>query len=273
MAIAQVNGASNQSAVGVTTLSVTYSPTLGNTAVVFFMAGGAVTSLVVKDNLNNTLTAGPMSGNLAGFYQFPVPSGVTSYIATWLTSQQCSLAVEEYSGVGAVQSTFVIASGNSTTDTITVPIVAVNNWIVCGLGSANTLTATVGNSRQSTTTSTGRVNLMDNTSGVIGNVVCTATLTSAAWNAVGMEFGGVGLSVADQDLHLVITRPTNLSALVNQELQLVIQKPTNLSALVNQDFSFAVVSNPHLSVISQDLTLIIIRKSSLNNIPIIFISE
>jgi hypothetical protein len=130
--------------------------------------GAAVTNLFVKDNLNNILSAGPVSGNLASFYQFPVPSGVTSYTATWITSRQASIVVEEYSGVTGINATLTgnTNTGSSTTATITTTMDRSVATLVVGFGnnSSDTMTGTVGNQRQQVlgSSTTAPVTLMDN---------------------------------------------------------------------------------------------------------------
>jgi len=168
MGTAAVGGGHNAESAGATTLSVTYSPTAGNAAVVVLNTGAAVTNLFVKDNLNNILSAGPVSGNLASFYQFPVPSGVTSYTATWITSRQASIVVEEYSGVTGINATLTgnTNTGSSTTATITTTMDRSVATLVVGFGnnSSDTMTGTVGNQRQQVlgSSTTAPVTLMDN---------------------------------------------------------------------------------------------------------------
>lgn len=236
MAIAQVGGANNNSAVGVQTLTATYTATNGNIVVVFVNVSTAVTGLAVKDNNNVALSAGPVQGNLACFY-YTATGGPTSFTATWTTNAQASIAVEEYSGAAAVNTNFSANhnNGTSATATITIPITATNNWIVCGLGSANTITGSVGNQRQQTTASTARVTLMDNTSGSIGNVTCSGTLTSAAWAAVGVELGGAGVTRDDQEVELVVTQPTSANVRDNQDLLMVLTSPTDTRVRVQQE--------------------------------------
>src|ERR1700752_3933486 len=103
VAIAQVGGANNNSAVGVTTLSVNYTPTNGNIIVLFFNASAGITNLTVQDNNSVALGAGPIQGNLSCWF-YTVSGGPTSFTASWTTSVQCSIAVEEYSGAAGVDS-------------------------------------------------------------------------------------------------------------------------------------------------------------------------
>ena len=150
--IAAVGGATNAAAGNVTTLSVAYAPTAENTAVVMFQTSNTVTGLTVKDNLGDVLSAGATIGELAAYYQSPVPAGVTSYIATWTTARHAGIAVEEYSSVASVNPRPVpdTASGTSALATISTSVLAADNWIVVGFGntSSQTMTGTVGTQRQ-----------------------------------------------------------------------------------------------------------------------------
>lgn len=258
MAVLQVGGATNNSASGVTTLSVTYSPTNGNTVVLFVNTGGAVTALTVQDSGSHALSAGPVQGNLACFY-YTAGAGVTSFTASWTTSQQVGIALEEYSGA-SVNTSFSSnhASGFSASDTISIPIVVANNWIVSALASANTITGTVGNQRQQITASTARITIVDNTSASIGNVTCTGTLTSASWAAVGLELGGTGKARLNQDLDLAIIKSTGSSARVSQDLELVVARSSTSKARLNQDLSL-VINHPNSSKsrLNQEVMLVI----------------
>lgn len=245
MAIAQVGGTTNNSGSNVSTLSATYSPTAGNTLVLLLNTSAAITALTVQDSHGNNLTAGPVQGNLRMFYQFGVPATVTGYTASWTTAVQVSIAVEEYSGVGGVNTNFAAnhTSATSASASIVTAIVAANNWIVAGFGEgANSFTTTVGTNRQNTTASSARVELQDNTSASIGNVTNTATLPSSAWTAVSIELGGAGTDVVDQDVVLVATQPTTSSkARVPQDVVLVATQSIP-KARVNQDVVLVAVS-------------------------------
>lgn len=248
MAIAAVNGQADSSTIAVTTKTETYTPTAGSTraVVAFFISAGAVTSLVVKDNLNNVLTVGSVSNNLAAFYQFPVPAGVTSYVATWTGSQQCSFGVEEYSGVVSVNGSFPgnTATGSSNTATIVERLARANNFIVAGMGSANTLTASVGNQRQQTTTATARIVIIDNTSASLTSVTNTATLTSAAWDIVAIELGLGTPSDARDSSDLELTISVNPShARASQDFELALNKPPS-TARTSSDLVLYLISNP-----------------------------
>ena len=176
--IAAVGGATNAAATNVTTLSVAYAPTAGNTAVVMFQTSNTVTGLTVKDNLGNALSAGATIGELAAYYQYPVPAGVTSYIATWTTARHAGIAVEEYANVQGVNPRPVpsTASGTSALATITTALLAADDWVVVGFGnvSSQTMTGTVGTQRQQIlgSATSAPITLMDATAVVgVANVV------------------------------------------------------------------------------------------------------
>ena len=161
------NGASSTG--GATTETVTYSPTAGNATVLYFATGGVITGLTVNDSLGNPLSAGPTSGLLTSFYQYPVPSGVTSYTATWTTTHPpASFIVEEYSGATAVNAALSgnTASGSSATATLTVTDDEAGDITVFGFCSTNILTASVGNQRHQVNGSSNvaRLTTVDNTS-------------------------------------------------------------------------------------------------------------
>lgn len=190
MAIAFVSGAKN-SAASAATNTVTYAPTAGHAVIVFLNVAGAITAITVKDNLGNTLTAGPTVTNttqIASFYYF-APSGVTSFVATWTTSRTSSLVAAEYSGAAFINASLSgnTATGSSTAPTITVTTNDSNNFVVAGLGDAAlTFTATTGTSREQVTT-TPRMLALDNTVASAGSVTCAASSSTTAWTAVAIE--------------------------------------------------------------------------------------
>lgn len=193
MAIAQVNGTKGN-ATAVTTITLTYTPTVGNSVLVFLQATAAITSVTCKDNNNNFLTAGPTATNgvqhLLSFYVPASITGATSFILAWTTSANCGAVLEEYSGSTSINAGLPANSnfGSSGTATITVTTEDANDWIVCGLADAgNNLTTTVGNQRQNVTAGSVKINLVDNTVVTAGSVTCSATLTSTTWCAVAIE--------------------------------------------------------------------------------------
>ena len=167
-----VGGATASESAGATTLTVTYTPTTGNAAVILFNTGASAGTVTVKDNLGNTLTAGPSIGTLKAFSQASVPAGVTSYTATWTTARQASMAVTEYSGATSVDIALAgnTGSGSSGTASLTITPDETTDTVVFGFGNVNseTMTGVIGNARQSTlgSASTGPVMLMDNTVGM-----------------------------------------------------------------------------------------------------------
>jgi hypothetical protein len=242
-------GGNTNSAVNVTTLTITpgTAPTNGRIIVLILNTSAAITALTVKDNVGAgaALTAGPVQGNLQMFY-YVVAGSPTAFTATWTTGVQCSMAVQEYSGATDVNAVFSANhnSGSSTTATIVVSITHANNFIVAGFGSPNSFTTTVGTNRQNTTASTARVELQDNTSVTeAANVTNTATLTSAAWTAVGIELGNAGAARAEQDVLISINSPTSAFARVEQDVLLSVNSVTSAKARVEQDVLIAVISN------------------------------
>jgi hypothetical protein len=241
-------GGNTNSAVNVTTLTITpgTAPTNGRIIVLILNTSAAITALTVKDNVGAgaALTAGPVQGNLRMFY-YVVAGGPTAFTATWTTGVQCSMAVQEYSGATDVNAVFAanIASGTSASASIVVAITHASNFIVAGMGSANTLTASVGTSRQQVTASTARVTLQDNTSVTEGaNVTNTATLTSAAWTAVAIELGNAGAARSEQDVLISINSPTSAKVRVEQDILLSINAVTSAKVRVQQDVLIVVFS-------------------------------
>jgi hypothetical protein len=96
---------------GCTSLSVSYSPTAGNSVLVFlwFDFVNATSDLSIKDSLGNALT---LDQTYAGTYcaggfscmqvwrEASVPSGVTDYTANWINDDNAGAIVVEYSGLG-----------------------------------------------------------------------------------------------------------------------------------------------------------------------------
>jgi hypothetical protein len=197
MAISQIGGATGTSSTTpVTTLSATYSPTPGNSVLLFLEIGAAATAISVKDNLGNSLTVGPTINAGAihyfSYYTVSSPSGVTGYTATWTTSGVSSITLEEYSGnTGGINASLSgnTATANSGTASLTVNIDDANDWVVFGIGAGATLTGTVGNVRQSIGAgSNARQVLMDNTAATAGAAVTgTATLNPGNWIIIAIE--------------------------------------------------------------------------------------
>jgi hypothetical protein len=201
--ITAVGGNTNTAAAGTNTVTVTYSPTAGNTVVVSLKLHGAVTGLTVKDSHGTSLTAGPTVGNFYTFYQLSAASGTTGFVAAWTTNQASSMAVEEYSGVNAVNAALSgnTANATSATASITVTPNELGDVVVGTFGAqdppaSNTFTSTVGSQRQNITANQQPLILSDSTS---SPATITATLTSAAWwgAAIGLRptiSGGTALN-------------------------------------------------------------------------------
>lgn len=245
MAIAATaSGASTQSAAA-TTLTITpgTAPTNGNIYVIFLTTSAAVTGITVKDSNNVPLDQGPTQGNTTSWF-YTVTGSPVSFTAAWTTSVQCSLAGQEYSGAAGVDRNFagLHNSGSSTTATIAITLLQPNDWIVCGLASAQTIAASVGTQRQQTTTTTARITIVDNTSGSPGTISCTGALTpSSAWAAVGLILGGAGAARLNQEVELVIEQPTSSLARVNQDMLLAVTSPTSAKVRVNQEVLLVIV--------------------------------
>lgn len=204
MAISQVGGTSGRTGAVSGSTTITYSATAGNAVVIY--SGNGQGNWTCADNLGNSLTAGPSGNNgtafnggtafLQSFYQFPVPSSVTSYTLSYTgVFANYPFTLEEYSGVAAINASL---SGNSVTGaaspaTITVTTEDANDWIVCGFAAVNTaagttitFTPTVGTQRQSNTsagTNAGTpmtVGLSDNTVASPGSVTCTTNYNRTA---------------------------------------------------------------------------------------------
>lgn len=214
MAITPVNGTKGN-ATGVTTITLTYTPTVGNPVLVFLQATAGITSVTCKDNNNNFLTAGPTAVNsVQHLFSFYIPAsitGATSFILAWTTSANCGAVLEEYSGNASINAGLPGSSnvGSSATASITVTTDDANDWIVCALADAgNNLTTTVGTQRQNVIAGSAKINLIDNTSVSPGSLTCTATLSSTQWCAVAIELRTTTLGT-DEDLWQNQTAPQN----------------------------------------------------------------
>jgi hypothetical protein len=116
-------------------------------------------------------------------------SALTAVTPTFTGQTNYNLSVEEYSGVSAVGVTQA-ATGTSTTPGVTVTTGDANDWLVAvtsSPGSAGVPTAGTGNLRDAAGTGSTAGAACDNTVAVAGSLSCTATITSGAWSAVGME--------------------------------------------------------------------------------------
>jgi len=204
MAIAFVNGGNNGSASTVSTISVTYSPTQGNTVVVLLSINAGATGITVVDSNSAGLTLGPsqVAGTVEQAYYYTAGSGVTSFTASWTTAAQCNMVVLEYSGVGSVNAglTGNVTTGSSATASGTVTTQDNNDWITGAIVSVNPVTVTAGNLRKSAVVGNLKTYGVDNTVATAGSVSLTGTLTSAGWIVLIIELrvpgstGGGGTS-------------------------------------------------------------------------------
>jgi hypothetical protein len=203
MAISYIGGGNNGSSTAVTTISVTYSPVVGNTLCVFLALGSSSAGLSIVDNLANSLTTGPTLSALYGVY-YTVPSGVTTLTASWTTAKQCGMVLMEYSGVSSVNASL---TGNTATATSTTPSISVttqdaNDFVVAGFHTGTAMTTTSGNQRKSESVGFYMYGL-DNTSATAGSVTLGGTMTSSAWVAVAIELRASASGSNHQNLLLL----------------------------------------------------------------------
>jgi hypothetical protein len=201
MAIAAVGG-SNANGNLVSTVTAAYSPTAGDTVCLFIhFFPNLFTGLTVQDNLGNALTPGPTitysSGNQASyaFYQNPVPSGVTGYVASWATNtSHAAMVLEEYSGVSSIN---VSISGNSGSGSATPVALSVttedaNDLVVFSFADqgGGPFTVTTGTLRQTSTSA-----LFTNAVLVDSSVASPGTCTGAATYTLGGPWTGVAIEL------------------------------------------------------------------------------
>jgi len=95
-------GGTSASGTLVSSLSPSYSPTAGNTVVLFVAASASISS--VQDSKGNAATAGPqvsVAGITSGYQSFYFAnsaSGVTGYTIAFSGSSSASTVLEEYAG-------------------------------------------------------------------------------------------------------------------------------------------------------------------------------
>jgi hypothetical protein len=192
MAINYISGAVNSASTSVNTISVTYSPTAGNTLVVFVGINVSNAGLTVVDNLSNSLTAGPTltlgTSISSSCHYYTVPSGVTSITASWTTNRECGIVVLEYSGVVAVNASLSgnAVDGTSASPSITVTSQDANDYIVAGFVCSQVFTMSTGTQRQHVASGTHNY-CGDNTSSTAGSITLGGSQTSANWIALAIE--------------------------------------------------------------------------------------
>jgi hypothetical protein len=246
MAIAYVSGAHGSSASAAGTFTVSYAPAAGNQVVVgvaFPTTPGG--TLVVKDNLGNTLAAGASQGTSPYIFTFAypagAPSGVTGFTATWSGSSAVAMAVAEYSGAAGVDVSVDATRhnfSNNATATLTVATLSANEFIVMAtVTTTPSLTVTVGNLRQQDNTqSTVKITLQDNTAATAGNVTNTATQTAGTfWCAAALLVGGPSTARVSQDIITTVTQPSTAKARASQDIALALTSPSTAKVRVSQD--------------------------------------
>src|SRR5271166_1121671 len=99
MAVGYIGGTTTSATTG-TTLTLTYTPTVGNMLVISVKGAGSPAAAACKDNNGNWLgqnTSG--GGGLCYAFTAPACTGATSYVITGLTSGVNVATLAEYSGV------------------------------------------------------------------------------------------------------------------------------------------------------------------------------
>lgn len=192
-------GSAGKGTATTTSITVSYSPTNGNYVVGFVAVGAVISGVSCSDSSSNSLTAGP-SNNLGSViygnsFYYKVPSaGITSFTFSWTGSGNAWVNVVEYSGVVGVNASL---SGNTTSGATascsqTCTTLVNNSYLVVGFldTSSSSWTSPTGNLRISNTTtpSSGRSAIMDNTVATAGSVTCAVTKSVAAdWLGLALE--------------------------------------------------------------------------------------
>ncbi len=121
-------------------------------------------------------------------------AAITTVTPTFTGTTLYTLSVAEYTGVSWVGFTSPVATATSTAPAVTMTTGDANDWIVVELSALATggiPTSNTGNLRQANRTGTTSGNvagaLCDNTVASAGSVTCQVTITSVAWDAIGVE--------------------------------------------------------------------------------------
>lgn len=218
MAVAFVGGATSASSSSAgTTKTISYSPTAGNTLLVFG-AGVGVAISKVSDNIDTTgatysKVAGPSTNTVEGEIWSSgvggVQAGVTTITVTFASSTRNAVGCGEYSGVHAFGNVNNSATGSSASPGASVTTQDANNFVVCGMSREGTSTwstrsgaGTLRKSLAGAGSTTPGIGISDNTSASPGSVTAGATISSSgAWCACAIELRGpstyaVSLSLA-----------------------------------------------------------------------------
>lgn len=192
--IAQIGGAGNNGG-SAATGSVTYTVAAGHTVVLTLETATNASSLAsCLDNNLNALSAGATKTQtndvIYVFYVLSSP-GSTSFTCAWTTSAIWSIMVEDYTGVGSVNTGLSGNTGsgvNQTSQSLTVTLDDANDWNVCGFSDGSvTLAAATGNQRQQVTAGSARAVLVDNTAASATSVTCSSSSTSVTWAGASIE--------------------------------------------------------------------------------------
>lgn len=188
-----------------TSTSLAYTPTTGNTVIIFGDLPTGSTSPSCTDG-TTTLTEGATtptanSKYLAVFTLLSANSAHTAFACSWTTSAaNASFFLFEYSGNTGGLSTTVTAASTSTSPTcagngcistssgtvdISITLDDANDWLVCQLDSLNSLTMTVGNQRLNENTSP--IGILGDNTAASGTVHCTATQTAGSMRVLAVE--------------------------------------------------------------------------------------
>lgn len=197
-AIAPVGGATaNSAAGGITSISITYSPTAGHAVVlgVAIQISTSVSTPTCADQNGNPLTLISSTNydslayevyNCAGF----AVAGATSYKMQWSsgTVGTVSILLEEYSGVGSIYATSYTNTGGATKPTLTETLSDANDWLVGALATtATTISSGTGNLRQ-TENVQPKTGIFDNTAASASSVTLQSGTAAgtAGWGAAGV---------------------------------------------------------------------------------------
>jgi hypothetical protein len=162
-------------------------PVLGGT-----VTGGGVS---VVDSNSNPLTAGPLYNSAApavGEFYYIAPSGITGFTVSWGgTARSNAVAVAEYSGASSVllAPTGNTASGSGTALSVA-PTATASGQVVVGCLSRNAATAqtaVTGTQRQTRSSTSPDIAIMDATSsGATATTVASSVTSSGVWAATGI---------------------------------------------------------------------------------------
>lgn len=208
-----VNGAVSASSTSQsTTKTVTYSPTTGNTLLVF--AAGVGTNISsVTDNATGgsnvyTKLAGPstntVEGSMWGTAPGGVKAGVTTITVTFASSTRSNAGVVEYSGAKSFGNVNNSSTGSSTNPNAAVTTQDNNNIIVGGFSREGTSTwsahsgqGTLRKNQAGGGSTTPGIGIVDNTSATPASVTVGATVSSTGvWCGCAVELRSVA-AIAD----------------------------------------------------------------------------